>query len=90
MSRQRGKAQAHLVPHFTSGAAWRSDQLLIIERGEGCYVWDDDGDDGTPGTPIVQGFPLNLNDGWNDINFVNEENKILEIRNAQRVDLFFY
>ena len=36
------------------------------------YVWDDDGDDGTPGTPIVQGFPLNLVEGWNDINFVNE------------------
>ena len=36
------------------------------------YVWDDDGDNGTPGTPIVQGFPLNLVQGWNDINFVNE------------------
>tara|TARA_B100000424_G_scaffold268607_1_gene263736 strand:- start:1247 stop:4078 length:2832 start_codon:yes stop_codon:yes gene_type:complete len=36
------------------------------------YVWDDDGDGGTPGTPLVQGFPLNLNQGWNEINFVNE------------------
>ena len=35
-------------------------------------VWDDDGDDGKPGTPILSGFPLNLAQGWNDINFVNE------------------
>ena len=36
------------------------------------YVWDDDGPDGKPGTPIVQGFPLNMIQGWNDINFENE------------------
>ena len=36
------------------------------------YVWDDDGDNGTPGTPLVQGFPLNMVQGWNDINFANE------------------
>ena len=33
------------------------------------YVWDDDGEEGKPGTPIVQGFPLNMIQGWNDINF---------------------
>ena len=36
------------------------------------YVWDDDGADGKPGTPILQGFPLNMIQGWNEINFVNE------------------
>ena len=36
------------------------------------YVWDDDGEEGKPGTPIVQGFPLNMIQGWNDINFSNE------------------
>ena len=36
------------------------------------YVWDDDGEEGKPGTPIVQGFPLNMIQGWNDINFANE------------------
>ena len=36
------------------------------------YVWDDDGVDGKPGTPLVQGFPLNMIQGWNEINFVNE------------------
>ena len=36
------------------------------------YVWDDDGADGKPGTPILQGFPLNMIQGWNKINFVNE------------------
>ena len=36
------------------------------------YVWDDDGADGKPGTAILQGFPLNMIQGWNEINFVNE------------------
>ena len=36
------------------------------------YVWDDDGEEGKPGTPLVQGFPLNMIQGWNEINFVNE------------------
>ena len=33
-------AQAHLLPHFTKGQAWRSEHLGVIERGEGCYVYD--------------------------------------------------
>ncbi|MDB2391944.1 aminotransferase class III-fold pyridoxal phosphate-dependent enzyme [Acidimicrobiaceae bacterium] len=37
------QAKAHLMPHFTKGAAWKSDQHAIIDRGEGCYVWDTDG-----------------------------------------------
>ncbi len=36
----RTEAQSHLVPHFTKGAAWRDPELLIVERGEGCYVYD--------------------------------------------------
>lgn len=33
----------HLALHFTSGAAWRSGDLPIFVRGDGCYVWDDTG-----------------------------------------------
>ncbi len=36
-------AQSHLLPHFTKGQHWRSDGLGVIERGEGCYVYDTDG-----------------------------------------------
>ena len=39
----RERAQRHLVPHFTRGDAWRADDLVVIDRGEGCYVWDADG-----------------------------------------------
>ena len=31
------------MPHFTRGDAWRADDLVVIDRGEGCYVWDADG-----------------------------------------------
>ena len=36
----RERARHHLLPHFTRGDAWRQDDLVIIDRGEGCYVWD--------------------------------------------------
>ena len=36
----RERARHHLLPHFTRGDAWRQDDLVIIGRGEGCYVWD--------------------------------------------------
>lgn len=39
---QRALAQSHVIPHFTKAAAWRDEDLLIIDRGEGCYVWDTD------------------------------------------------
>ena len=42
MTDQRTRAQKHLVPHFTKATAWKSKNLAIIERGEGCYVWDTD------------------------------------------------
>ncbi|MGI9603649.1 MAG: aminotransferase class III-fold pyridoxal phosphate-dependent enzyme [Acidimicrobiales bacterium] len=53
------------MPHFTNGAAWRSDGLVTIERGEGCYVWDTDGNrylDGLAGL-----FCTNIGHGRSDI-----------------------
>ena len=61
----RAKAQAHLMPHFTKGAAWRDDKLLVMERGEGCYVFDDEGTkylDGLSGL-----FCMNLGHGRTDL-----------------------
>ena len=37
------EARRHLLPHFTRGDAWRRDDLVVIDRGEGCYVWDAEG-----------------------------------------------
>ena len=34
------RARRHLLPHFTRGDAWRGDDLVVIDRGEGCYIWD--------------------------------------------------
>ncbi|MXW99051.1 MAG: aminotransferase class III-fold pyridoxal phosphate-dependent enzyme, partial [Acidimicrobiaceae bacterium] len=39
----REQARHHLLPHFTRGDAWCQDDLVVIDRGEGCYVWDADG-----------------------------------------------
>ncbi|MDH5522252.1 MAG: aspartate aminotransferase family protein [Acidimicrobiia bacterium] len=36
-------ARRHLVPHFTKGHAWRGADLGVMERGEGCYVYDTEG-----------------------------------------------
>ena len=61
----RVKAQAHLMPHFTAGAAWNRDDLKTIDRGEGCYVWD------TEGTKYLDGlaglFCSNLGHGRSDL-----------------------
>ena len=43
MPDDRERARRHLVPHFTRGDAWQADNLVVIDRGEGCYVWDTDG-----------------------------------------------
>ncbi len=40
---QKAEAQAHLLPHFTKGAAWQHKSLGVIERGQGCYVYDTHG-----------------------------------------------
>ncbi|MYI56582.1 MAG: aminotransferase class III-fold pyridoxal phosphate-dependent enzyme [Acidimicrobiia bacterium] len=45
MPGSRERAQRHLIPHFTRGDAWRADDLVVIEHGEGCYVWDADGNE---------------------------------------------
>ncbi len=43
MDSQRQIAQRNLLPHYTKGAAWKSDSLPIMERAEGCYIWDTEG-----------------------------------------------
>ncbi|MCY4103389.1 MAG: aminotransferase class III-fold pyridoxal phosphate-dependent enzyme [bacterium] len=61
----RDPAHRHLSPHFTRGDAWRADDLLVIERGEGCYVWDTGGDkylDGLAGL-----FCTNIGHGRSDL-----------------------
>lgn len=37
------EARHHLLPHFTRGDSWRRDDVVVIDRGEGCYVWDTEG-----------------------------------------------
>ena len=65
MDGQRSAAQQHLVPHFTKGSAWQSPELPLIDRGEGCYVWD------TNGTRYLDGlaglFCTNIGHGRADI-----------------------
>ncbi len=39
----RSNAQKHLMPHFTKGSAWKHQSMGVIERGEGCYVYDTGG-----------------------------------------------
>ena len=41
---ERALAKAHLLPHFTKGSVWNADNHAVIDRGEGCYVWDTDGE----------------------------------------------
>lgn len=61
----RTKAQRHLFPHFTRGASWQDPQLPVITRGEGCYLYDDQGQrflDGLAGL-----FCVNIGHGRTDI-----------------------
>jgi len=61
----RAASQAHVVPHFTKGAAWNAENLVVMDRGEGCYVWDTDGNrylDGLAGL-----FCTNLGHGRRDL-----------------------
>ena len=65
MNETRSNAQSHLIPSFTSGRAWQSPDLLVITRGEGCYVYDTDGNaylDGLAGL-----FCTNLGHGRRDL-----------------------
>ncbi|MCY4492978.1 MAG: aminotransferase class III-fold pyridoxal phosphate-dependent enzyme [Acidimicrobiaceae bacterium] len=68
MTEIRAKAQAHLVPHFTRGDAWQRDDLLIIDRGEGCYVADTGGDEYLDGLSGL--FCTNLGHGRSDLTAV--------------------
>jgi adenosylmethionine-8-amino-7-oxononanoate aminotransferase len=47
----------HLVLHFTKGKAWSEADVPIYERGDGCYLWDEDGKkylDGLAGLFVLQ------------------------------------
>lgn len=64
-STTRNLAQRHLLPHFTKGAAWQSPELPVITHGEGCYLYDDEGQrflDGLAGL-----FCVNIGHGRKDI-----------------------
>ncbi|MDW3177769.1 MAG: aminotransferase class III-fold pyridoxal phosphate-dependent enzyme [Acidimicrobiia bacterium] len=37
-------AKAHLLPHYTKGAAWRQETPIMVS-GRGCYVKDDEGNE---------------------------------------------
>jgi adenosylmethionine-8-amino-7-oxononanoate aminotransferase len=59
------RARRHLVPHFTSYTAWESEQLPVLVRGEGAWVWDENGTrylDGLSGL-----FCVNLGHGRSDL-----------------------
>ena len=61
----RTLAQRHLFPHFTKGSAWQNPELPVITRGEGCYLYDDEGRrflDGLAGL-----FCVNIGHGRTDI-----------------------
>ena len=61
----RERARRHLSPHFTRGDTWKADDLVVIERGEGCYVWDTGGNkylDGLAGL-----FCTNIGHGRSDL-----------------------
>ena len=65
MRGDRQEARRHLLPHFTRGDAWQGESLLVIERGEGCYVWDAAGNkylDGLAGL-----FCTNIGHGRSDL-----------------------
>jgi len=64
-STEQATAQAHLLPHFTKGAAWNSEQMVTIERGEGCYVWDTNGDKWLDGLAGL--FSTNMGHGRSDL-----------------------
>jgi adenosylmethionine-8-amino-7-oxononanoate aminotransferase len=65
MNQDRKLAQAHLMPHYTKGAAWTNENLPIITSGQGCYVQDTEGNtylDGLAGL-----FCTNIGHGRSDL-----------------------
>ena len=65
MGRDRQGAQRYLLPHFTRGDAWRRDDMVVIDRGEGCFVWDTDGNEYLDGLSGL--FCTNLGHGRSDL-----------------------
>jgi len=65
MPDDRERARRHLVPHFTSASTWNADDLVVIERGEGCYVWDADGNEHLDALAGL--FCTNLGHGRSDL-----------------------
>ncbi|MCY3786031.1 MAG: aminotransferase class III-fold pyridoxal phosphate-dependent enzyme [bacterium] len=61
----RERASRHLLPHFTRGDAWSAGDLVVIERGEGCYVWDTEGNEYLDGLAGL--FCTNLGHGRGDL-----------------------
>ena len=60
----RARARRHLGPHFTRKQAW-DDEFPVFVRGEGCYLFDTEGDrylDGLAGL-----FCVNMGHGRADI-----------------------
>lgn len=61
----RALAQQHLFPHFTRGDLWYGNDLPVVVRGEGCYLYDDKGRrllDGLAGL-----FCVNIGHGRSDV-----------------------
>ena len=65
MADDRKLARRHLIPHFTSADTWRAPDLVVIERGEGCYLTDADGNDYLDGLSGL--FCTNLGHGRSDM-----------------------
>ena len=65
MADDRELARRHLVPHFTPARAWNADDLVLIERGEGCYLTDADGNEHLDGLSGL--FCTNLGHGRSDL-----------------------
>ncbi|GIT45851.1 MAG: hypothetical protein Ct9H300mP12_04360 [Acidimicrobiales bacterium] len=65
MSTQRELAQKHLVPHFTPNTTWQHHLLPIIERGEGCYIYDTEGNEYLDGLAGL--FCVNIGHGRSDL-----------------------
>ncbi len=57
-------ARAHVLPHFTKGAAWRQETPIMVS-GQGCYVQDDKGNDYLDGLAGL--FCSNIGHGRQDL-----------------------
>lgn len=57
-------ARAHLLPHYTKGAAWRQETPIMVS-GQGCYVQDDKGNDYLDGLAGL--FCSNIGHGRQDL-----------------------